>query len=480
MTRNQKLIIGLLGASVLCVLSCLAFTLIGTLAPRSTDNVALMQATSTPFLFPPTWTPSSTAPREVPTLVLSVIPPLALHRNISEKLIAEIDVASLVTGTLIPSPDSQHIAYVTKVGQDQRAVFLDGQKGKTYNRIGQDAIVFSPNSQRLAYAAVSRGQWYVNIDGKEEGPYEGTGALGFSHDSQRVAYIAAVGGRWITVVDGKMGKSYDWINSKIIFTPDNQQIVFTARLGNQMFVVRNGKEGKPFSGIIGGDCLRLSPDGRRLVFPEIVGDHEILIIDGQESKPFDRLMCLSFSPDGQHLAYGIVVGGSSYIVRDEKNGKTYQLVGAGTLAFSPDSQHLVYQARNTDKWFVVLDSKEYRSDNPYEDIGKEPPLFSPDSQHLAYTAMMRNQWFVVLDGKEGKRYDFIPDGSLAFSPDSQRIAYEANLGSQWFVVVDGNEGKPYQDIITLKPGGIRFDSANTLHYLATVANKVYLVQEMIK
>ena len=101
-------------------------------------------------------------------------------------------------------------------------------------------------------------------------------------------------------------------------------------------------------------------------------------------------------------------------------------------------------------------------------------VFSQNSQRLAYLAEIGEKWFAVVDSIEGKQYDAA--AGLIFSPDSQRLAYFAQAGDEWFDVVDGIEGRKYSG---LSEGGLAFDSASSLHYLALDGNKVYLVEETV-
>ena len=87
------------------------------------------------------------------------------------------------------------------------------------------------------------------VDGKEGKPYDGLGDLIFSPDSQRVAYGAQLGDKVFVVVDGKEGKQYDDAG-RLIFSPDSQRVAYRAGVGDKQFVVVDGKEGQPYDGIV--------------------------------------------------------------------------------------------------------------------------------------------------------------------------------------------------------------------------------------
>ncbi|MEW6416877.1 MAG: hypothetical protein AB1480_02010 [Nitrospirota bacterium] len=96
----------------------------------------------------------------------------------------------------------------------------------------------------MAYIAKAKegDKWLVVVDGKEGKKYDGIGALIFSPDSKRVAYQAIEGDEWFVVVDGKEGKRYDmivtsgWGRARVIFdSPDN--IHYLARKGSSIYLV---------------------------------------------------------------------------------------------------------------------------------------------------------------------------------------------------------------------------------------------------
>ncbi len=65
------------------------------------------------------------------------------------------------------SPNSQRLAYAARRGNKQ-VVVVDGQDGQAYDAYGAGRLIFSPDSRRLAYAARLETDWRVIVDGVEE------------------------------------------------------------------------------------------------------------------------------------------------------------------------------------------------------------------------------------------------------------------------------------------------------------------------
>jgi hypothetical protein len=91
------------------------------------------------------------------------------------------------------------------------------------------------------------------VNGEEGALHGDIIALIFSPDSQQLAYIAKDGYRHFVVLDGKEGHYYDDIKSdSLIFSPDGQRLAYIAQVGNKQFVVVDGIEGKQYDAIITG------------------------------------------------------------------------------------------------------------------------------------------------------------------------------------------------------------------------------------
>lgn len=330
-------------------------------------------------------------------------------------------------GILKFSPDSRQLAYIAELNK-QKLVVVNGTNGKLYDAVA--GLVFSPDGRRVAYSAQVANPWLVVVDGVEGRPCNGIVEPGilFSSDSQHVAYVERTREMRV-VVDGVEGKPYDAIAKEgAFFSPDGRRIAYAAKRGEKWLVVVDGGEGKAYD-LIGQDGPVFSPDSRRIGYVAGVGAKRVVVVDGAESKQYDGAASPVFSPDSRRVAHIAGVGKKSLVVVDGAEGKLYDGIGGNGLTFSPDNQRVAYVAGIGDKWAVVLDGME---DKPYAGISGSGLFFSPDSRHLAYVADLGVKKALVVDGAEGKHYDSFLIPKIGFdSPDSYHYVvskqHDANL-----------------------------------------------------
>lgn len=141
-----------------------------------------------------------------------------------------------VAGAIL-APRGTNFAYCA-YRDKKEFVVVNGVEQKHYPGIsGQKGImelpVFSPDGQRLAYAASEgKGKQFLVIDGLEGERFDsiGDGSLVFSPDSKRFAYLAQRGRKAFWVLDGIPGPEIATIllmNSELsgTFSPDSQHFV---------------------------------------------------------------------------------------------------------------------------------------------------------------------------------------------------------------------------------------------------------------
>ena len=165
-------------------------------------------------------------------------------------------------GSLLFSTDSQRLGYVADdgVAYQYRLLVVDGQEKEQYHVRWRQPFR-SPDLRLVAYhetdhradpdlpvqpgRVVVRGQeskWY------DEG--ETVASVVFSPDSQRLAYAINDGGKLLVVVDGQQGEQYDRIeHGSLLFSPDSQQLAYVARRAGEWFVVVDGQEQEVSDGV---------------------------------------------------------------------------------------------------------------------------------------------------------------------------------------------------------------------------------------
>ena len=82
-------------------------------------------------------------------------------------------------------------------------VIIDGVAGKKYDGIGNGTLLFSPNGNRVAYAAFRGGKWLMVVDGVEGKEYDGIQAGGgvfqpLTAPALPMEHNATVSGWWWT------------------------------------------------------------------------------------------------------------------------------------------------------------------------------------------------------------------------------------------------------------------------------------------
>ena len=211
------------------------------------------------------------------------------------------------------SPDSQHFSYAAQAGGRHRLV-LDGEELRVPDAEPEDAARFSPDGQRMALP-VSRGSnWYIWADQKLSKAYDQIGSeVVFSPNSRRLAYVAVTGGHWQIVDNGKMeGKNYDGIsNGPLEFSPDSQHLACVVLCGTKWRLVVDGVEGSEYDAVMGRDPSVLveddssttrrapvwgqppvyfSPDSRHVVYRATRRNQRLVVVDNNESRPYARIL----------------------------------------------------------------------------------------------------------------------------------------------------------------------------------------------
>jgi len=119
-----------------------------------------------------------------------------------------------------------------------RFVVVDGREASTrYGDIGKGTLVFSPDSQRIAYDGMRDNKHFVVVDGTEARVYDRAACLAFSPDSKHVALVGWHSRKPVIVVDGVEETRYDGFlrGGQLVFDSPNRFHTL-ARRGEEFFL----------------------------------------------------------------------------------------------------------------------------------------------------------------------------------------------------------------------------------------------------
>lgn len=360
------------------------------------------------------------------------------------------DIAALIDGQVVGhgyyaigadriafSQNGKHYAYKARRGSEAKGnsvVIRDGVEGKVYDAI-QPLPTFSPDGNHLLYVAKPAAMKTCLVADDKEGPgFDGISASTavFSPDSQRTAYAASLAGKVVAVIDGKPQTPYVLMRMPPMFSPDSKHVVYVSGSPKQFSAVLDGVEGPKFETFTDGSVV-FSPDSKHLAYAARNGKQWQMMLDGKLQGSFDQIAGASivFSPDSNHLAYVGINNGKRFIVVDgkEQSAAFDNILWPGPI-FSPDSKRLAYAGVQFEHVRVVLDGKDGATYDTVAQIS-----FSPDSKHLSYRAFAKHQAIIVIDGKESPPFDDV--SPVVYSPDASHYAYQALVGNQASVFIDG-------------------------------------------
>jgi len=343
-------------------------------------------------------------------------------------------------------------------------------------------------NERLAVGDSTKdGKRFVVINSREYGPYNGVSGFVFSPNGEKVAYAAAKqqGDKefFVFVSNGKESKPYEHIslvsNPAIALGPNGEE-VFVAEKEGKCVVVLNGKE-IAFCGTSGySQNPVFSKDGHLAYLYFDFDGNPSVVVDEKKGKTYKNAVIYSlvFSPDGKKIAYVVCQdqvfeqGGKCFVVVDGKEEKQYGGRGTNGIAFLTFSTNgkVAYFVMQGDKRFIVVDGVEGKS---YDDIMRIN--FSPTEELAFFAEKGENDFVVVYNGKESKSYDNADNVSnFVFSKDG-KLAYSASRKKNYFIVVDGQEGHYYEGIEPI----LYFDG-EFITYIGWAERSPWLIEDKIK
>lgn len=335
--------------------------------------------------------------------------------------------------SLTPSPDGKHIAYIAKA-DDKEFVVLDGVEGKKYDDIKN--LTFSPDSRHIAYAAGEDKYYqpdnpdkpisgsyktktmFVVLDTAEGKKYDGVFVGSnfytnynpvFSRDSKKITYSALSNGKNIIAADNNELADYE-SQQYPQFIGNTYDLIYTASENGKEFLVVAGRRQPSHDGIFATDKFPyfIGNDSSQIVY-EAVDNNVRSVILNMVSYPVTSgvLDDLAFSTSGTYTAYytGTINNKDLYV-----NGQKVTTVqsdaelNVSSPLFSPDEQLLVYSDYDRGKENAALhiyspSSLQKIADLPLPGFSAIGPLkFSEDSKSLYFKGIKgRDIFFITVD-----------------------------------------------------------------------------------
>jgi hypothetical protein len=340
------------------------------------------------------------------------------------------------------SPDRRHEVEIVESLSSQ-SVRLDGEQGEAFLGIAPEALLFSPDGKRLAYAAQDAEGWHLVVNGASGPGHEGIGDVAFSPDGKSMAYVALDRDRWQVFRNGEADPAFAaLLEGTLRFSADGVHLAYVARTTGGVSAVLDGRVGPSYDGI--ANLAFAAPDGE-LGYVARRGQHSRLVLDGIEGPAFDAIGEVVFASG--HSAYGALQEPGWVAVLDGVVQQTYDRVDAFRL--TSDGRHWAYVARREQRHYVVRDGIE---SEPYAQVDQRTLGFAPDGR-LAYAAISLGPadpsgartaagLRMVLDGSPGASFDALEPP--VFAPRGKRWGYVGKRAGQAFVVLDGRESVPYR------------------------------------
>ncbi len=322
-------------------------------------------------------------------------------------------------GLLSSSPDESRLAFTAKKG-GRWYVVLDGKRRGAYD--GVAGLRWTPDGRELTYAVRQGWKWRLVI-GDQSGPeFDEVVGPYWSRDGKRVAYEGRAGSRWSFVLDGRVGAAFDWtMHGSLLFSPDGTSCAYLAGQRDRTFAVVDGRRGA------GSDAIRsltYSPDGKQVAYVALRGKRQAFVLGNDVLAEADQVSLLGLEEGPRYVT---VERGAHYYVRgDRKEGPFEEIRVEGEYPRGP----ILPLARKNREWLVM----EGEPPGPgYDEISRVTYLRGRDA--FAFCGRRGERSRLVVGGREEPTYDAI--GQVLPSSDGSQVAYAARSGEEWFPVIRG-------------------------------------------
>jgi WD40 repeat protein len=383
------------------------------------------------------------------------------------------------------NPQSTRYAFVGTDGGHAMAI-VDGAASRPYDQIDPRDLRFSPDGRHFAFRATRAAQQFIELDGREIGPFQDVLGLTFAPDQQLLyGYMTRQNGRWIVTCGQHQSAAYERVSGArgITFSPDGKTWTYHATLAGQSLNIVEGSLSASYPGAEPRRPPTFSTDGNRLLFPALSTDGQsidarIVSLRDPEAQTTIEGDEVFFSQDLQRLAAAKRTATGEYAVT--VNAVTYHVksVNPPAVHFSATGARYMIHAngfsRDAETANLIIDGEPAPVDHRVSSVA-----FSPDGSSWAYTATIREELMfrhvVVRDGRQIHVSSTSGEPRLTFGPDSRRLAYTVAHGyASWALAIDGEEAPNTYDFLPFE-ARLVFDSPSELHTIAVRNGQVLLV-----
>ncbi len=204
------------------------------------------------------------------------------------------------------SPDGQHLAVICAPQANVVTyVVADGKKGESYAGIDPKCLMYSPDSAHLVYESRVGNNYFIVYEGQESDAFNEPMTIEFSSTGHHVAYLGEVHGHDMAFMDGKpLLTAYMLQHQNFVMSDDGAHWAAAASLrqGPPTLLV----DGQEISGVrnVGQGSVQISPDGQYVAFQGQIGRTQgLYLLHGTKVVRVGgwKMSRLTFTADSKHL-----------------------------------------------------------------------------------------------------------------------------------------------------------------------------------
>ncbi len=291
-----------------------------------------------------------------------------------------------------------------------------GVEGKKYDEIAGLGVL---SDGRVYFTGRVDKEWFIVAGPDEKSRFDRVGRAVFSPDGQRLAYAAQKKKAAFVVLDETALSEFQAV-SEPVFLPDASGVAYTAEKDEDAYVVIADETHGPY---LKAETPVFAP-ARQVFLFQRDGTHWVWD-SGKEFGPYEVAAYPTFGPDGT-LAFVCEFNGKRMLVLNG-NPASDRYDEVVSVQVDPVTLGLSFSAREGRQRFMVVNGERQKAYDMVDGFQALPP------SSFWYRAKVGRQWRVVIGKEEGPLYDTV--GLLGVSSDGHTASYRATRGSQALLVI---------------------------------------------